>query len=337
MPLPSNQIASKQSNSKISLFTLGGISIVALQVILEVSKQVSNYSMQYYNGGKYVIASSALVVTTEILKILFTLLRMGSWPIMNAETFKSSLKYVIPSLLYAVNNNIYFFGLTLVPPPIWLILCSMRTLVTAFIYRVFLKREINYLQYLGIACIVSSLVIAKIPDVMYYSVNKVPFTAISLALVASCLSALAAIYTELLFKSKSASNSSSESFLVKQFWLYFYGIIVSTLLHIASNPSYSIITFRNDIVDMNPYTLGAFIVALACGSIGGLTVASILKYLDNIVKEYSGSFANVLTAILSSFLFPEKFQFTLFIVFSLVSLIIGILLYETKKKSPKGN
>ena len=31
----------------------------------------------------------------------------------------------------------------------------------------------------------------------------------------------------------------------------------------------------------------------------GIVVASILKYLDNIVKEYTGSVANILTAVLS--------------------------------------
>ena len=45
-------------------------------------------------------------------------------------------QFLVPSILYAVNNNIYFAGLTLVPPPIWLILCSFRTVVTASLYKV---------------------------------------------------------------------------------------------------------------------------------------------------------------------------------------------------------
>jgi hypothetical protein len=39
------------------------------------------------------------------------------------------------------------------------------------------------------------------------------------------------------------------------------------------------------------------LVALLFASLGGLVVASILKYLDNIVKEYTGSVANILTAV----------------------------------------
>jgi hypothetical protein len=45
-------------------------------------------------------------------------------------------RFVLPSVLYAVNNNIYYAGLMLVPPPIWIILTSFRTVVTASLYKV---------------------------------------------------------------------------------------------------------------------------------------------------------------------------------------------------------
>ena len=60
-------------------------------------------------------------------------------------------------------------------------------------------------------------------------------------------------------------------------------------------------------------------------------VAAILKKLDNIVKEYSSATANMFTAIVCSFLFPEKFTFTVFILIAMVLLFLGIYLYETMK------
>ena len=45
-------------------------------------------------------------------------------------------------------------------------------------------------------------------------------------------------------------------------------------------------------------------------SLGGMAVANVLRRLDNVVKEYSASVANIATAILCSFLFPEAFQVT---------------------------
>ena len=78
-----------------------------------------------------------------------------------------------------------------------------------------------------------------------------------------------------------------------------------------------------------------FLFSVLIGSIGGLVVATILKFLDNIVKEYSGSVANVLTAIVCSYAFPDKFQFTIFIIMSLCFLLFGIYLYETNKVKPQ--
>lgn len=73
-------------------------------------------------------------------------------------------------------------------------------------------------------------------------------------------------------------------------------------------------------------------LALFWGSIGGLVVASILRRLDNIVKEYAGCLANVGTAVVCSVLFPDKFAFTAYIIASLLLLLLGIYLYESGKR-----
>jgi len=87
--------------------------------------------------------------------------------------------------------------------------------------------------------------------------------------------------------------------------------------------------------DMNSQLRIIFIVALLFGSLGGLTVASILKFLDNVVKEYTGSLANILTGVVCAILFPDKFVFNIHIVLSMACLLSGIYLYETKKFIPK--
>ena len=75
-------------------------------------------------------------------------------------------------------------------------------------------------------------------------------------------------------------------------------------------------------------------LAVFFGSIGGIVVASILKLLDNVVKEYSASCANIVTALVCAILFPDKFQFTRYMVLSMATLLTGIYLYEKKPKEP---
>ena len=65
-------------------------------------------------------------------------------------------------------------------------------------------------------------------------------------------------------------------------------------------------------------------------SVGGLVVVAILKKLDNVVKDYSSATANIFTAVTCAFLFPDKFQITVFILLAMGLLFTGIYLYEKK-------
>ena len=53
----------------------------------------------------------------------------------------------------------------------------------------------------------------------------------------------AAVYTEQLFK----SGSKGESFLDQQFWLYFYGILVASGLHLMNTPGYAAQSLIKDV------------------------------------------------------------------------------------------
>ena len=85
---------------------------------------------------------------------------------------------------------------------------------------------------------------------------------------------------------------------------------------------------------MSQFTRGLLTVAVLFGGVGGLITASILKYLDNVVKEYTGNCANILVAVIASLLFPDKFQFTKYMVMSMMTLLTGIMCYERFKPAP---
>ena len=185
-----------------------------------------------------------------------------------------------------------------------------------------LRRQLTLLQFVGALLIVISIGVAKTPDILSLiypindktvhtvlntngssidaaaeaGVNSIPAMAILLALVASCNSVGAAVYTEQLFKS---GNHKGESFLDQQFWLYTYGAIIASIVHFISKPTYSPASLIEDIQGLNSTVFLIMVVAVTFSSLGGIAVASILKYLDNIVKEYTGSVANIITAVVS--------------------------------------
>ena len=112
-------------------------------------------------------------------------------------------------------------------------------------------------------------------------------------------------------------------------------MIVASLVHVISSPDLSpSIVLQN--LSSTSYKVQVFLVlGLLFSSIGGLVVAAILKKLDNVVKEYSSATANMFTAVLSTLLFPDKFEITIFILLAMALLFTGIYLYEKKSFKSK--
>ena len=98
----------QSSASKLGLFTITGAVIVFASMSCEIGKQVSNYAINYYNRGTYPLPQTLLVMLSEVLKLLGTLLRMKcQTPSFDKASVKASFKYLLPGVIYAVNNNIY--------------------------------------------------------------------------------------------------------------------------------------------------------------------------------------------------------------------------------------
>ena len=131
------------------------------------------FHFQYFNDGKYPVPETLMVFTMEVVKLLVALVSFrGKLPSFSASTLIHSLHFLVPSVLYAVNNNIYLVALTLVTPPIWVILCSMRTVVTVVMYKFVLKRPVTGAQFVGAFLIVLSIGVAKTPDIVQVWMNS---------------------------------------------------------------------------------------------------------------------------------------------------------------------
>merc|ERR1719431_303022 len=147
-------------------------------------------------------------------------------------------------------------------------------------------------------------------------------------MITSVNSVGAAVYMESLFK------TSGQNFMEQQIWLYFYGVLVSSVMHMITatnvNPMDAIDKLLSGSEGGGRVQI-LFFVAIMFSSVGGIMVAAILKLLDNVVKEYSGAVGNIGSAIVCAIFFPERFTFTPSIIVSMVLLSGGIYLYETAK------
>ena len=65
-------------------------------------------------------------------------------------------------------------------------------------------------------------------------------------------------------------------------------------------------------------------------------ISSFLRHFDNVVKEYTYLFGNVLISVACAELYPDKFELNATVVLSLALLFVGIYVYEEKRVKNEG-
>lgn len=95
-----------------------------------------------------------------------------------------------PSLIYAISNNVHYYGITLMTPPILVILLSIKTTISALTYKFILNRKVTNKQIVGSLMMALSVVVTKVSDLRSpdSGLNEVSLSAILVAMTFALLS-----------------------------------------------------------------------------------------------------------------------------------------------------
>ena len=161
--------------------------------------QVVVYSLKYYNHNEYPLPQTQLVAINELLKFvvfLFIVVRNGKiWNI------RCSLWYAVPSIIYAINNNIFYFALNYVTPPVWSILIQVRIIFTALTYRCFFYKRLLCIQWLALCVLIIAIVMTNLLSVDDSGVGEGNlWMASGLAIVGSATSVVGTITMEVSYQ-----------------------------------------------------------------------------------------------------------------------------------------
>ncbi len=174
--------------------TLLGYSAIFL--LIDVVRQVCTYALKYFNNDSYPLPQTCIVFFAEITKLtVFTvkLLWTGGF-----KSVTMSYSYMVPSLLYAINNNIYFLALYYTTPPVWNILMQARIVCTALVYRIFFKCTFRPMQWIALLILMSAIILTQFShaDSPSGSGSENLGIALILAVIGSLIAAVGPIYTE---------------------------------------------------------------------------------------------------------------------------------------------
>ncbi|KAK3234901.1 CMP-sialic acid transporter [Cymbomonas tetramitiformis] len=305
----------------------GRRTMVTLALTVLTSSQGLLIAMSKANDIKYEYSYTAANCTVEITKCIISfavLSRVWQQQGVNddtklASTWEELRVYPIPAAVYLVKNLLQYVIFLYVDAPSYQILKNLNIISTGVLYRVFLKKTLNPVQWSALILLALGCTIAQMTS-QSEKVLSAPVMGIILAIIMAFLSGAAGVYTELIMKKRPQRNVN-----VQNIYLYSFGILFNAFALFIYD--YDAVVGKGFFHGFSPIVL----LMILNHALSGIAVSLVMKYADNIVKVYSTSVAMILTTLVSI----PLFGFTLTLPFVLGTSVVSVavfLHYQSKAK-----
>ncbi|KAI2805418.1 hypothetical protein RDWZM_008692 [Blomia tropicalis] len=317
----------KQSREKSNKLTLKYVSLVTLTI---QNASLALFMRAARTQTELFITSSA-VIMAELMKLLTCLVMVyrdegnnfrRTWNVLEKTVVKDpldTLKVAVPAIVYYVQNNLIYVGATHLDAATAQVTYQLKILTTALFSIFLLNKKLYSFQWLalfmlfiGVACVqLTQTTKGKKAEHSEQNV-LIGFLAI---LSACCLSGFAGVYFEKILK-----NSSHVSLWIRNIQLAAIAIPFGLVQVFVTD--YKFIEEKGFFYG---YSLLTWTVIFLQAQ-GGLLVAVVVKYADNILKGFATSISIILSCVVSIYIFDFKISFQFFIGASLV--IASVFLYS---------
>lgn len=311
------------SNSKNSLKWLS-------LIILVIQNATTILLLRYVRTvpGDMFFATTA-IVCQELIKMLasFVLLFLES---SSVAEFKStinqqilnnrmdSIKTGIPALLFTIQNNLIYLAISNLNAAVFQVTFQIKILTTALFMVTILKRSLRFLQWVSLIILTTGVAIIQIQNVKGTSKtsedSKNALFGLFCVVMACVLSGLAGVYFEKILK------NSKVSIWVRNIQLGMFGTFFALMTTYLSD--FDKVMEQGFFFGYTPLVWLNILIQSA----GGLLVAVVIKYADNILKGFATSIAIVVSCLASSYFFGTEIN-SIF-AFGTMLVIFSVFLYS---------
>ncbi|KAF8942806.1 hypothetical protein BGZ47_006105 [Haplosporangium gracile] len=348
--------------------SIGGIPLKYISlIVLAVQNSCLIIVMALAQGpGRKVFYSSTAVFINEIVKLsVCTIMtiretikdtgRFYPQDFLNDVFGGDAWKLAVPAMLYAIQNNLQYVASHALDPSTFQVTYQLKILTTALFSVILLNRSLPLLKWASLVMLTAGIALVSLEESNHrngHAVKPDPIDATSSAsalgdlldaqkggvaaevapsndrpefvvglmavLIACILSGLAGVYFEKILK------NTQGSIWLRNIQLSFFSLPFSLL---------AVYLKDGEGVTEQGFFAGydmLVITAIACQSAGGLIVAVVVKYADNILKGFATSISIVISAIASVALFGSQIG-TIF-VFGTVLVLGATYMYSLPDK-----
>uniref|UniRef100_A0AC35UBE9 UDP-N-acetylglucosamine transporter n=1 Tax=Rhabditophanes sp. KR3021 TaxID=114890 RepID=A0AC35UBE9_9BILA len=232
--------------------------------------------------------------------------------------WKETLKLGVPSVIYVLQNNLYYIALTNLEPTTFCVCYQMKIFTTAIMLRILLNKKLSSLQWVALGFLLVGVVMVQMqysPPASKFSEDQQNATIGFVCTFLMCFtSAFAGAYMEKCLK------KSDTDVWTQNIRLSGYGLLIGGTSMIIKDwdniQEYSMFHGFDTLVW----------ILTATNSVGGILIAVVIKYADNILKGYAQS-VSILGAAIGSWIlfeFSPNFMF----LFGGLNVMFSIVLYS---------
>ncbi|XP_051509488.1 UDP-galactose translocator-like isoform X2 [Myxocyprinus asiaticus] len=237
--------------------------------------------------------------------------------------YSDTLKLAVPSLIYTLQNNLQYVAISNLPAATFQVTYQLKILTTALFSVLMLRKSLSKVQWISLVLLFAGVAIVQMEQEggkqkeALTSTNQSYVKGLA-SVVVSCLSSgFAGVYFEKILK------GSSASVWMRNVQLGIFGTLLG-LLGLWWNDG-AVIAEKGFLFGYTPMVWGVIFNQ----AFGGLLVAVVVKYADNILKGFATSFSIIVSTIMSVYLFG----FHVDLIFTLgAGLVIGaVYMYSLPK------
>lgn len=220
------------------------------------------------------------------------------------------LKLCVPSLLYTVQNNLLYLALTNLDAATYQVCYQLKILTTALFSAILLQRRFSATKWMSLIVLTVGVAIVQVSgsgdqhnqqhdnenahvtvDNTNNSDEQNRFVGLIAVLCAACTSGFSGVYFEKILK------GSRTSLWIRNVQMGLPSVVIAYLTVYLKDGAQ---------VKENGFWMGYSSLVwtvVTVQAVGGLIVATVVKYADNVLKVFATSFSIVVSCIISAFLF----------------------------------